>query len=269
MCSKRAKPNSEEGLEIMNKKKISIDFLEESFNLLEEIKKEYNFSTSKKISNSFIVNTLVNNVFGCPTKNEVVKALKSLQDHYKLMAINNEEAFFREDINSKIENLYSLILLFEKFELNENNTVEQNMRKLKMRGNKNIVFPSNWWVLNESEAIDSSNAYVVACIKHSECNVPHFVFFGDETVFKYNDYTDDFKNKLYKMILHVYPDFSFILEQQANLNYANGEIINSNQCIHAPTVEIFKIIDSETLKEVRASDTSYNPPYGAFIQIAP
>lgn len=269
MCSQRAKPNSEEGLEIMNKKKISIDFLEESFNLLEEIKKEYNFSTSKKISNSFIVNTLVNNVFGCPAKNEVVKALKSLQDHYKLMAINNEEAFFREDINSKIENLYSLILLFEKFELNENNTVEQNMRKLKMRGNKNIVFPSNWWVLNESEAIDSSNAYVVACIKHSERNVPHFVFFGDETVFKYNDYTDDFKNKLYKMILHVYPDFSFILEQQANLNYVNGEIINSSQRIHAPTVEIFKIIDSETLKEVRASDTSYNPPYGAFIQIAP
>lgn len=252
----------------MNTKKISIDFSEESFDLLEEIKKEYNLSTEKKLSNSFIVNTLFINVFSCPIKSEIVNMLKSLRDHFNLMALNTEEQFFREDINSKIDNLSGLILLFEKFEVNKDVTIEENLRKVKMMGDRNIIFPSDWYVLNESKAENSTNACVVVCRHLNQYDIPIFLYFHNEKNVGTNEYNDSFKSLLYKAIINVYPDFQIILEQQINSICENGKIMNSNQCIQAPTVGIFKIIDSETLKKVRESDGSYNPPYGAFIQLS-
>ena len=249
-------------------KKISIDFSDESYVLLDQTKLNYFRTNGNKISNSFIVNLLMDNVLGCDAelKNDIINSLENLKGHYNLTLLTfDSNSFLAAKYKTKIETVTNLISLFNKY--NIENRYKKNMKRVKMSGNRVAVFPSDWVILNQNDAPSMTEVYVVECRNHDNYNIPHFVYFGDETAFEDNDYSTVFKDKLYKMILSVYPDFKIVLDNQIDLIIYDGKIMNSLQYEQSPIIGIFKIINSKELNKMREFDKRYKPPYDAVIEI--
>lgn len=77
---------------MINRKKTSIDFTNESTVLLEKSKNNLQKVSKKKISNSYIVNDLIQSVFGMDNQ-DVIKSLNSLILHYKQLTKNEKNLF--------------------------------------------------------------------------------------------------------------------------------------------------------------------------------
>lgn len=247
-------------------KKMSIDFTNESINLINYAKKNYYWANDKRASNSLIINNLVEKVLGCPNSlnDEIVKSLKSLLGHYNLLILNEKQDFILEDYNKKTKALKEIIMLFNAYKIQKDNYY---MRKISLGYNRSIIFPNDWVLLNAQDALNSSEAYVVECRNHGKYNIPHFLYLGNNSEMKDGDYTKEFRTKLYEIILNIYPDFQIVLNNQVDLNIIEGKITNSADYEKAPTIGIFKIIDSVQLKKIHECDKKYEPPYGAVVEI--
>ena len=249
-------------------KKMSIDFSNEAIELINKAKKNYYWTNNKRASNSLVINDLVTKVLGCPNDLSViiVKSLKSMLGHYNLLLLNEKQnQFLIEDFNKKIELIEGIIMLFNVYETKKD---KDYMRKIILGFNRSIVFPSDWIVLNEQDALCSSEAYVVECRNHGKYNIPHFLYLGDDSEMKDGDYTQEFRTKLYEIILNSYQDFKIVLNNQVGLIINEGKIMNSSDYEKSPTIGIFKIINSEQLKKIHEFDKKYEPPYNAVVDIA-
>ena len=141
------------------------------------------------------------------------------------------------------------------------------MRKIRLANNRLIVFPTDWVLLNEQDALNSTEGYVVECRNHDQYNIPHFLYLSDDTAMNDGDYTKEFKSKLYESILRVYPDFQIVLNNQIELIITNGKIMNGSEYEKSPTIGIFKIVDSVQLKKIHEFDKKYEPPFGAVVEV--
>ena len=255
-----------------DKKKISIDFTMRSVDLLEQSKVE-NYESQFKISNSFVVNQLIESTLGCPLslKKEIVKTLNSLLGYYHLQKLTstNDLPFLREELSEHEKYLENLISIFGG-QNHENWPESDKKRLIHMIDGRTIKIPVDWIVLNEDDAEEYTDAFVLECSNTRFYGLPHFLMFYDSRAYNMNDkssYSKDFEKLFYKRVLKVYPEFQIVLDNQVETRVVNGRIEGLEEWGKAPIIAIFPIKTSEEISRIREWDKDYVPPLGIFVNI--
>ena len=249
---------------MINRKKTSIDFTNESTVLLEKSKNNLQKVSKKKISNSYIVNDLIQSVFGMDNQ-DVIKSLNSLILHYKQLTKNEKNLFLLSEYKKNIDKLERIIFLFNSYK----KEISQNpkMRTIHLKGNRSINFPSDWIVVNPKSRSQATECYVMECKDSQKTEIPHFLYLGHEDDIINNKYTEEFIRNFHSDVLSVFPDFQIIIDTQIEPIFVDGKIVNESECSKSSHIGIYKIINSNELKGVRRFNSNYQIPYGAVVNI--
>ena len=254
------------------KKKISIDFTPKSIELIEKAKCE-NYDGLNKISNSLIINDVLENTLGCPAplKKDIVRSLSSLLGSYHLQRLTNtnNNTFLNEGFSEFEKHLEKLITIFGGQNLQKWYDSEKT-RLVQMASGRTIRIPTDWIVLNEGEAEEYTDAFVLECSNSYYYGLPHFLMFYDHRAYDRNDkssYSMAFKTLFYNLVLQVYPDFQMVLDNQVETRVVNGRVEGLDEWGKAPIISIFRIKNSHDLKRIRLCEKNYVPPMGIFVDI--
>ena len=135
---------------------------------------------------------------------------------------------------------------------------------------RTIKIPADWIVLNENDAEEYTDAFVLECSNTRFYGLPHFLMFYDSRAYNMNDkssYSKDFEKMFYQRVLKVYPEFQIVLDSQVETRVVNGRIEGLEEWGKSPIIAIFPIKTSRDLKRIREQDKDYVPPLGIFVDI--
>lgn len=232
------------GLFKQSKKKVSIDFTEDAYQLLSERAQKIG------VSNSVLVNFLVETFLGMSDtqKKWLVRfCIERLRDENNKVVSNDFEI---QERTRKIKQYSDIINFFAKY---DKTMVLENMDKIDM-ANGYIIYPEDWIVLDYQKPEWCEYAGVVSIRNNHVYNVPIFLFFSDT---KIKDLSKDEEEAIYRKCIGKYPDFRKILTMQVTLAYdSEGNLLNGELWDKAPTIGIFQIAEY-------GKDNVY--PYGAMV----
>ena len=252
-------------MEMKKSRKISADIDEQTNQIISNIR----LHTYMPISR--IIEVAIKSTFGLSTetKKEVISHLNVLAGHYQLMEnFNSETDFIRESFHTKYTEVKSLIDTISCYP-HHTDSSEQPLKYITMdHGKRYIQYPSDWVVINPEEANSYNLAFVIECTRSSMYNIPHFLFFCDETAREENNFTPEFKEPLFDKICEIYHDFKIIRENQYTVaRDSTGMMVLDSKYQIRPVIGMFKIIDSNELKEMQAIDKNYTPVANALVVI--
>lgn len=214
------------------KKKLSIDFDVENYNAMQE------FSQKHRMTNSSIVNYLVNHFLRLSHKTKIkfAKATAEQIDTLKKSFATCQE-YEAIELEEQISVLQDLLLFFT----DGKGYVEDEPQKMKKTEIQNgyVIFPTDWIVVDDSNAKYCDYVGVIEVRNGKSYNAPHFVFFSE---FPINKLTDSLKDTILRKCELVHPDFRKIRSMQLEPVYGdNNEILNADLWMKAPIIGFFQI----------------------------
>lgn len=221
-------------IKIPKKKKLSIDFDMENYELLVQ------FASKQKISNSQVINFLIENLLSLSTEAKKQYA-KSTTEQLGLLRqkYSGCQEFEANETERQIAILQNLLSFFsEQKDFDTETECEKNMKRIEMI-NSFVIFPTDWVVANLIEAKDCNYAGVVEVRNGKRYNMPHILFFSEKPIV---ELSKDEEEKILDTCAACYPPFSQIRTQQVEPVYDDNNImINSDTWNSAPTIGIFAI----------------------------
>lgn len=227
-----------------SKKKVSIDFTEEAYQLLSENAQRIG------ISNSTLINFLVETFLAMDDiekKQWIQFCFERLREMNDTVASSDFEI---QERKRKIEQ-YSNIINF--FAEQDKTKVFENMNKIEMAKGY-VIYPDDWIVLDYQKPEWCEYAGVVSIRNNHVYNVPIFLFFSNT---KIKDLSEEEEADIFRKCEEKYPDFKKILAMQVTLAYdSEGRLLNGELWDKAPTIGIFHIAEY---------GKNENYPYGAMV----
>ena len=253
------------------KKKLSIDFEPETYELMKSV------GNDTKKSNSAIVNEVLSAILSLSPK-----AKKKLREfcnnmYYECMENRkNEMNYMKYNGVAAIQEMEQWKQLSELFKIDEDEYNKENhMRKVILK-DAFCIFPDDWIVLNDicGKPEECSYAGVVECKNGAKYGVngdpvPHFIFFCNDK--DACDYSDEMEAKIYKECAKAYPKFIELFNMQ--VSYADVDIDWNNEAdvkraeeINSlPFFGLFAMPVKGDFPHWTKNRPNYTPPYGAMI----
>lgn len=128
------------------------------------------------------------------------------------------------------------------------------MRRLDMFGEAYVVFPDaeDWIVVNEENAPQCGNVFVLEVRNSSKYNVPHFIYFSNADSCAIDEMAD--------AVEPVWPKIREIQNMKVEPALdKNGKLLNQEEWAASPVMGVFKILDST------AYGRFHEAPYGMMV----
>lgn len=234
------------GIMKQSKKKVSIDFSSNAYQLLNE------YTQKLGVSNSAMINFLVENFLSMDDmeKKQWAKFCGEILNKEKDVSTSISNDFETQARSQKIER-YSNFIHF--FATQNSSNVLENMKRVDLESGY-VIFPNDWIVIDYRDPKKCKYVGVVSVRNGEEYNVPIFLFFSDV---KINALTKGDEDDIMMRCREKYPDFAKIQSLQVTPAYSStGTMLNYDFWDRAPIIGIFPIFEY-------GKNTSY--PYGAMI----
>lgn len=212
------------------KKKLSIDFEMNNYNVMGAFGKKH------KMGNSSIINYLVEHFLQLApdVKRKLSKATHEALEEYKAKYAECEP-YEEKEIEKQIGILRDLELFFTN---GKGYADEEKMKKVQIE-NGYALFPSDWVCIDEDNAKNCQYVGVIEVMNGKEYNMPHFVFFSE---FPINEIRGDSEDELYDKVENEFPKFKNIRAMQVEPVYdEDHNILNAELWRKAPTIGIFSM----------------------------
>ena len=241
------------------KKKVSIDFLESTY------QRVVNNAKRAQVSNSKIINTLVDVFLDLPA--DIQQSISTYcQKCYNedLSMADMLTGFLRQE---KLISASRYRQISEFFGM-DNSDLLPNMKKIYLKQGY-VIFPSDWIILSDvcGKPEQCMYAGVVECRNAKKYRIPHFIFFSDYR--NSADYPADFVDKVYAKCIVADPDIKQYYNMQQSLPDLSRSDEEGQELIRAwmdaPEFGIFSLAEKGIPPYWNVSDPNYIPPYGAMI----
>lgn len=231
-----------------SKTKKSIDFTNESINLLEEYKTVYGMASYNEI-----INRLIETFIGLSPKIKKELAITCSSELRELDQSTMNELPYERLENQKIESQYNKLLYF--FNEGQHITVQDAMQRIEIKDGY-VICPNEWIVVCPQNAKSSRYVGVVEVKNGQDYGAPHFIFFSEKPI---NQMTDIDTNIIDEECCLKFPNYRKILKDNIPLKFdVNRKPINIKEHLSSPIPGYFTIPDYE-----RNSYSSY--PFGAMV----
>lgn len=229
------------------KKKLSIDFEMENYNLMVEFGNRY------RMSNSQIINYFIEHFLKLSIESKKEYAKNTAKQIESLKKIYSDcQEFESTKIAQQISLLEDLQLFFTDGKGYRENEVEK-MKRIEMLESY-IIFPQDWIIIMNKEPQNCKYAGVVEIRNSSAYHMPHLLFFSEIPIYQLSAIEEE-------MILSTceifYPDFKKIRSMQVKPVYDENKVmLNMDLWNKAPIIGLFPI-------NVYGKDSTF--PCGAMI----
>lgn len=216
----------------IEKKKLSVDFEIQNYNLLTTFGEKY------KMSNSQIINYLIEHFLKLSgdSKNEFAANTKIQIDSLKKIYSECQE-FEANQVSQNISLLEDLLLFFTDGKGYRENEVEK-MKRIEMLDSY-VVIPNDWIVVENKNPQDCKYAGVIEIRNSTTYNMPHLLFFCEVPIIELTTIEEE---RILSACEVCYPDFKKIRTMQVKPVYdENKNILNSELWEKAPTIGLFPI----------------------------
>jgi hypothetical protein len=244
------------------KRRISVDFSMNSFDMIEKIKDEYKKDKGNIISVSNIANDCVGYTLGLNKnlKNELLSFLNGYKSQVEsnLVLLGDANGYRAKDLRNQLSDIDGLKKVITNYGYNYDSNIETQYITLKMKDNKSISFPGDWVVCNPDEVEKSTNAFAVECLNRDKYNLPIFLYFSNLDY----THTEEIEPIVIQSCLDVYPDFIKIINAQVKAKHENPDkpwlITNADEFYKAPNIGVFPVYTSTNLNELGDKEVPYN-----------
>ena len=253
------------------KKKLSIDFNSETYELMRSVVDE----TGK--SNSAIVNELLAAILSLTPK--MKKKLRDFcnNNYWECVEnIKNETNYMQYNSMEIAKETERWKRLSEVFKVDEDEYKKVNHMKKVMLKDAFCIFPDDWIVLQDicGKPEECRYAGVVECKNGDKYGingdpVPHFIFFCNDKVAR--DYSDEMEAKIFGECAKAYPKFNELFNLQVayddvEIDWNNEEDVKKAEEINKlPYFGLFAMPIKGEFPHWSSINPYYTPPYGAMI----
>lgn len=125
----------------------------------------------------------------------------------------------------------------------------QDMHYIELKDEDFVMFPNDWPVLNQDQALSCSYAYVIECSGYPK--FPHIIFFSES-----NDFSEELKKDILQKCSEKWPDLQPIIDGKTFYMYRSDSPDNITYHYTKPKFIFFPLPDQ---------DPNNEPPCGACI----
>lgn len=240
---------------MFDKKKVSIDFSQHSYNLLTE-----HARTTKK-SNSAIINDLCQAIL--PLSDNILKKFGKFCDENLTEAIEEHQSKTGFEALETAKELAQWIALSKFFPYEEENT--RKMKRFRLKEGYCIV-PQDYIVLDNIFGPPEECMYagVVESRNSEKYGIPHFLFFCNTKYANY--YTDEMEATIYAACAKKFPDFNKYYDMQKDLPLKEAQDQEKvKEWMSLPFFGLFHIVEKGDPLYWNPVTPDYIPPDGAMI----
>lgn len=244
---------------MFGKKKVSIDFLDPSYQLLTDAAKK------QDTSNSSIVNTLVDLFLHLsPDVSQDIGTYCRKRYQEEIVAASALTGFSQQHKLTTAEQFRKISKYFGV----DVPIVGSKIKRMYLK-NGYVLFPSDWIVLPDVCGSPDTCMYagVIESRNSNQYHIPHFIFFSD---YKYgSDYPAELQDKIYAQCAAIYPDFRRLYNLQIpapDMTRTDPEGLKLiEKWKNAPEFGLFHIVEKGDPIYWNKYNPDYEPPYGAMI----
>ncbi|MBO5239629.1 MAG: hypothetical protein J6B50_12770 [Lachnospiraceae bacterium] len=216
---------------IINRKKMSIDFEPQNYKKLKEYCDCHN-----NCSTSSVVNFLISNFLNLPE--ELANSFAITCEDYlnsDTFQYNNSSSFRSSEADAIKKTCHELIYYLTNGKCTTRNIP---MKRIKIRTGYAYV-PTSWIILDNKLPEHSEYIGIIECRNSDLYGIPHFVFFSEFPIYSI---TERFKKEIYTYCISAYPNFSEVLKKQVKpLLDENNFMINEEIWKKSPEIGFFQL----------------------------
>lgn len=244
------------------KKKFSIDYWDGLYEEFEEYIKNLSSTNPAHINKGYVMNYMLDTFLNIDekVKKEVYTFFFERMKHYA-KSTSMLTGFEKAASEKKQKDYEKLVNLFNDFGIYKEDPTKLPMKKIATKDGY-VIIPTEWIVLDEKTATDSTYCYVIEIRDlFGQYNAPHFVAFGNIPARKIHS-DSQAEKRIFAQCCAAHPEFEQWMKMQLEPVYGepdqNGvrKIINLDEYQRAPIIGIFELYDYD-------GDDAFEHPFGA------
>lgn len=216
---------------IINRKKMSIDFEPQNYRKLKEYCDCHN-----NCSTSSVVNFLISNFMNLP--DELANSFAITCENYlnsDTYLYNKSSKFHSSEADEIKKTCHELIYYLTNGKCT---TRDIPMQRIKIKTGYAYV-PTSWIILENKDPKYCEYIGIIECRNSDLYGIPHFVFFADFPIYSISE---QFQSEIYIHCQSAYPKFSEILKKQIKpLFDDNNTMINEDVWKKSPEIGFFQL----------------------------